>query len=232
VEKRVARGTGTRQALIEAALEVFVRRGFARATTREIAREAGVAEGTIYRHFDDKYVLFSEVLFSLLARTEQDLGRFRELAGTGTLHGNLAQLFAMVTTLQEKLSPLMASMWADQELAARVAARGRQLAPLGFVPPGPVTLVAEYIRAEQEYGRVRADVDPLAASAVVVSVPLAAGMTASLAAAPAAEVEFPQPEAFPAPASDALDILTRGLTAEGHGPAPGRSETAGAGEDG
>lgn len=217
--ERASRGAGTRQALIEAALDVFVRRGFARATTREIAREAGVAEGTIYRHFDDKHVLFAEVLFSLLARTEEGLGRFRDLAGRGTLRGNLEQLFALVAAMQEKLSPLMASMWADQELAARVAERGRQLAPQGFVPPGPVTLVAEYIRAEQEHGRVRADVDALAASAVVVSVPLAAGMTASLAAVPAAEVEFPQPEAFPAPASDALDILTRGLAAE----EPGRS---------
>ncbi len=59
-----ARGTDTRQALIDAALEVFLQRGFARATTREIARTAGLAEGTIYRHFVDKYDLFHEVFLS------------------------------------------------------------------------------------------------------------------------------------------------------------------------
>ena len=41
----------TRQALMDAALTVFVERGFARATTREIAHRAGLSEGTMYRHF-------------------------------------------------------------------------------------------------------------------------------------------------------------------------------------
>ena len=61
-------GEDTREALIDAALEVFLRRGFARATTREIAQTAGVAEGTIYRHFADKYALFHEVFLSLTGR--------------------------------------------------------------------------------------------------------------------------------------------------------------------
>ena len=53
----------------------------------------------------------------------------------------------------------MASMWADPELARNIGARAREMAPEGFVPPGPVAMVAEYIRAEQELGRVRRDVD-------------------------------------------------------------------------
>ena len=79
------RRTDTRQALIDAALEVFLRHGFARATTREIAQTAGVAEGTIYRHFADKYALFHEVFLSLTVEVVAELQRFRERAGTG--HG-------------------------------------------------------------------------------------------------------------------------------------------------
>lgn len=44
----------TRQRLLRAALELFTTRGFWATTTPEIAARAGVAEGTIYRHFSSK----------------------------------------------------------------------------------------------------------------------------------------------------------------------------------
>ena len=37
-----------RQQIVEAATRVFAAKGFRRATTREVAQEAGVSEGTIY----------------------------------------------------------------------------------------------------------------------------------------------------------------------------------------
>jgi AcrR family transcriptional regulator len=208
------RKTDTRQALIDAALAVFLRRGFARATTREIAQTAGVAEGTIYRHFADKYALFHEVFMSLTAGIVEELMRFRERAGHDTVRANLEHLFVLVGGMQEQLSSLMASMWADPELAKAVGARARELSPSGFVPPGPVSMVAEYIRAEQELGRIRRDVDAREAAAVVVSVPFAAGMERALTTHPDASSEFPRPDDFPLPAAGALDILARGLTGD------------------
>jgi AcrR family transcriptional regulator len=47
-------GAATRQRLIRAALELFTTVGFRATTTPEIAAKAGVAEGTIYRHFSGK----------------------------------------------------------------------------------------------------------------------------------------------------------------------------------
>ena len=126
------RKTDTRQALIDAALEVFLRHGFARATTREIAQTAGVAEGTIYRHFADKYALFHEVFLSLTVEVVAELQRFRERAGKGTVRDNLETLFALVGGIQERLSSLMASMWADPELARNVGARAREPGPRGL----------------------------------------------------------------------------------------------------
>jgi AcrR family transcriptional regulator len=192
-------------------LHVFLQRGFARATTREIAQTAGVAEGTIYRHFPDKYALFHDVFRSLTAGVVGELLRFRERAGHGTVRDNLEYLFCMVGGIQEQLSSLMASMWADPDLARNVGARARELAPDGFVPPGPVSMVAEYIRAEQELGRIRDDVDPLEAAATVVSVPFAAGMERALSTHPDMSGEFPVPDDFSLPAAGALDILARGL---------------------
>src|SRR5688572_5716152 len=43
-----------RRAILEAAVETFAERGFFNSRTREIARAAGVAEGTIYLYFEGK----------------------------------------------------------------------------------------------------------------------------------------------------------------------------------
>ena len=72
-------------------------------------------------------------------------------------------------------------------------------------------MVAEYIRAEQELGRIRGDVDATEAAAVVVSVPFAAGMQRALTTHMPAPGDFSPPADFPVPAGSALDILARGL---------------------
>ncbi len=54
-------GEATRQRLLRAALELFTANGFRATTTPEIAERAGVAEGTIYRHFSGKEHLLNEV---------------------------------------------------------------------------------------------------------------------------------------------------------------------------
>jgi AcrR family transcriptional regulator len=52
----------TRQRILNAAKEVFSRDGFQGATTREIAREAGVNEVTIFRHFHTREELLHATL--------------------------------------------------------------------------------------------------------------------------------------------------------------------------
>jgi AcrR family transcriptional regulator len=51
-----------REQILDAAMEVFAEKGFAMATTAEIAREASVAEGTIYNYFPSKRELFVAVI--------------------------------------------------------------------------------------------------------------------------------------------------------------------------
>ena len=48
------------QEIIAASIKVFARTNYEKATTAMIAREAGVAEGTIYRYFPSKKELFLE----------------------------------------------------------------------------------------------------------------------------------------------------------------------------
>ena len=51
----------TRQRLIKTALELFTTRGYHDTTTAQIAKKAGIAEGTIYRHFASKQQLVNEL---------------------------------------------------------------------------------------------------------------------------------------------------------------------------
>lgn len=51
----------TRQRLIRAALELFTARGYHDTTTAQIAKKAGIAEGTIYRHFASKQHLVNDL---------------------------------------------------------------------------------------------------------------------------------------------------------------------------
>jgi len=53
--------------ILQAALRVFAEKGYAEATTRAIAAEAGVANGLLFYHFKDKKALFLELAGHLRA---------------------------------------------------------------------------------------------------------------------------------------------------------------------
>jgi AcrR family transcriptional regulator len=51
----------TQTRILEAAKKLFARRGYDGTTTRDLAQAAGVAEGTIFRHFESKKAILIEV---------------------------------------------------------------------------------------------------------------------------------------------------------------------------
>ena len=63
---RAERAAGRRGAIIEAAMDEFIARGFAATRLDDVAKRAGVAKGTIYLHFKDKEALFQELIRSAL----------------------------------------------------------------------------------------------------------------------------------------------------------------------
>lgn len=64
----------TRQQIIDAAREVFLKRGVNRTTLQDIAKEAGVTRGAVYWHFSNKHELFvamrEQVFLPLLDRMD------------------------------------------------------------------------------------------------------------------------------------------------------------------
>jgi AcrR family transcriptional regulator len=60
------RATDKRRRIIEAAWRLALRRGLRATTMEALAREAGVAKGTLYAHFPDKDAVFDGVIADLL----------------------------------------------------------------------------------------------------------------------------------------------------------------------
>lgn len=63
----------TRDRLVRAAVELFTAQGYHACTTPEIAARAGVAEGTIYRHFNSKEHLLNEVYREAVRQLQHDI---------------------------------------------------------------------------------------------------------------------------------------------------------------
>lgn len=59
--RREAEAQATRDALVQAALELFTKRGYAGVGTEEIVTRAKVTRGALYHHFTDKRDLFRAV---------------------------------------------------------------------------------------------------------------------------------------------------------------------------
>src|SRR3954466_3406338 len=71
---RAERAAERRQAIIEAAMDEFIARGFAATRLDDIAKRAGVAKGTIYLHFKDKESMFEELIRTAIVPLVNRLG--------------------------------------------------------------------------------------------------------------------------------------------------------------
>ncbi len=170
------RGDRTRARLIEATLAVVGEGGYARASTRAIAERAGVAEGTIYRHFPDKTALFFAAALAPNAAMLEWVSGLPARAGTRTVEENLVDVLGRLAELQERVFPLEVAIQADPDLAAL---RRSSLPIDGPLPGGPPEAIAEYLAAERDLGRVRPDVEPAEAALVLLATLFGLAMTAS-----------------------------------------------------
>ncbi len=82
-ERREARKARSRVRILEAARGIFFRDGFMAANLDDVARDAGVAKGTLYRYFENKAELYVAVLASngeQFERKLRDAGSDRTLS--------------------------------------------------------------------------------------------------------------------------------------------------------
>lgn len=97
----VAHHESGRERITDAAAELFLHRGYAQTTLRDIAAAAGIKAGSIYYHFDSKEALLLDVLQRGIAVMEEAFRR-ASTASAGRsgaerirahVHGHLSALF-------------------------------------------------------------------------------------------------------------------------------------------
>ena len=143
----------TRALILEAARARFLEQGYERTTVREIAAAAGVALGTIFKHFPDKSSL-------LIAATLDDLNGI-EQEGLGDLD--------LAAPLDEQLRVFITAVyrfWEPRQALARVLLRET------WFGTGPwaeeyrdetarlMDRATELVASYQQRGELRADADP------------------------------------------------------------------------
>jgi AcrR family transcriptional regulator len=148
-----------RNQILDAAAAVFAEKGFHRATTKEIARTAGVSEGTIYNYFDSK----ADLLIGIMTRLAELENLDQELADA--LQSDVRDFFIAVFRHRVGLLPqnhetIQAIM---PEILVNPALRERFRRQ--FVQP-TTTLFERYIRARIELGHIRPINVPLAVRTV------------------------------------------------------------------
>lgn len=148
----------TRQKILNATESLIQLKGLSRVTTKEIARETGLSEGALYRHFEHK----EDVFFAIIARHLPTLlGSFEmHLPGTADVQTNLKTILLAATDYFGKLIPMSASFLADTELLAQYRKKMSQIAegPIAGGPQKIEELLATYIDEEKQLGRIQAQI--------------------------------------------------------------------------
>lgn len=106
--KREASTFAKRLSILDAAIRLFVEKGFHAASIRDIAAEAGISLGNLYNHFSGKSALIEEIAAleaADLDRIEAAISRSRGAEEaldqlTRTLHGQLADRDSAMLTAE------------------------------------------------------------------------------------------------------------------------------------
>ena len=159
------RRENTRQRLLEAALSVFARHGYERATVDQIVHEAGFSKGAFYVHFERKEDLFWTMFEERMVRQQQ---AFREAATPGapvrdTLRAVLRAVFDL-----ERQEPAWPAMFA--EFLAHASRNHKVRERLAAMIQSWRDLTAQTLAAERLAGRLRQDMDIEFVSMALVAV--------------------------------------------------------------
>jgi AcrR family transcriptional regulator len=145
-----------RTQILRGAAEVFAKKGFHKATTKEIAQAAQVAEGTIYNYFENKRELLLAMVQMFAAASLQEIILDHPPADPREfLRKILLDRYQLLRERGHIVAPLMAETFTDpslrEELYSRVAI--------------PLTkLMEQYLQHQIEAGRLRQGVDPVIAT--------------------------------------------------------------------
>lgn len=142
--------------ILEAALRVFSRRGFAEATMEEVAVEAGVAKGSLYLYFPSKDDLLDRLVHrgDLLPNLAELLARVRDLPPARGIPILVAELWRRLKERKELVYILVREVFGRPERARLFIEQVRMPA---------AQALADYLRLWMERGELRR-ADPIASA--------------------------------------------------------------------
>jgi TetR/AcrR family transcriptional regulator len=152
-----------REALLDTARRLFLARGFAPVTIRQIASAAGSSPATIHYHFGDKLGLYRAMLESAIAPMAETLQRLADPDRVEQVD------FAEVIRLYTRT--LAANPWIPALIVQEVLAEGgrfREQFIENFAGRLAPLFIAIFQR-EQVRGTIRADLDPKLAALSAIS---------------------------------------------------------------
>lgn len=152
----VQKSAQTHIRILKAATEVFATAGVTGATTREIARVAGVNEVTLFRHFQSKEQLLGAVVGHVMALQAEALAHQEEW--TQDLYRDLTHYARLYNKMLEEYEALIRTFIGEAKRHPEAARRVIQEA----AQPLRDKLIT-YLRGGMERGTVRSDLDPLPA---------------------------------------------------------------------
>jgi len=134
--------------IVDAAARLFARQGYHHTTTKQIAAEAGIAEGTIYNYFASKQDLLLAMLNHLAEMDALVVTVGRSPAGSehAFVIGLLRERLAVIDRNRHIFQAVMPQMLADAELREQVLNR--------FAGPA-LDALQRYVEAEIAAGRLR-----------------------------------------------------------------------------
>ncbi|MFL5626992.1 MAG: TetR/AcrR family transcriptional regulator [Ktedonobacteraceae bacterium] len=137
--------------ILDAAAELIARWGYNKTTIDDIARQAGVAKGTIYLHWKTRDDLFWALLAREDLRLAEDIRqRIASDPEGGTLHGLIKH-----TTLATLKSPLAKAMLLmDSDMLGELARRDYTSASF----PERMAGLKDFLEYLREQGAIRADI--------------------------------------------------------------------------
>jgi AcrR family transcriptional regulator len=145
-----------RDRILAGALQVVREKGVVAATTKEIARAAGVSEGSLYNHFANKTELIGAVMTEVTAGVRAALAVLHQRVGQATVEDNLATFAATAVEFFTDLLPIVGQVIGDHDMLGWL----RQ-APPGTAGTGPaagpvmgLTALAGYLARERDAGRL------------------------------------------------------------------------------
>lgn len=155
----------TRERLLRAALGVFARNGYDRATVDEIVRDAGYSKGAFYVHFNTKEDLFWAMLEDRATSMQQ--GFLLVLQPQASLRDNIHRLLSAIFDI-EKQDPEWPATF--MEFLAHAGRNAVVRERLGKIFENWHVFIADMLRVSRENGLVRSDlnVDFLARAAIAL----------------------------------------------------------------